>query len=460
MQNVGCLMEVREDPVSGCVFASRDGIIMTKVGTRLIVRVLLISANRTEINMRTMPLGLACVAQAVRDKGHTIHVLDLLQIEDAPSAVVTAIRGFDPEVIGISIRNIDDQNKQNIRFLFDEDNEVITLVRELSQAPIVLGGAGYSIFPETILAASQADIGIEGEGEKALNRVLERLENNETLDGLPGVHVKGKGLMADRVLIKEPDAFALPDPDLLLATSADTKNLWIPVQTRRGCPMRCSYCSTGAIEGTIPRKRSPRSVVEWIAKLKNHGVHQFYFVDNTFNLPPSYATALCRELAHMSLKLKWRCIIYPYRLDESLVADMAAAGCFEVSVGFESANEEVLKKMNKRFRHKDVAEACSLLKRYGIRQMGFVLLGGPGETRESVEESLSFADSLDLDFMRVTIGIRIYPGTIIAHQAQKQGIITPDDDLLRPRFYVIPGLEEEIREIVAEYVVKRPHWSI
>jgi radical SAM superfamily enzyme YgiQ (UPF0313 family) len=424
------------------------------------MRVLLISANRTEINMRTMPLGLACVAQAAVREGHAVKMLDLVQEKDAPGAIAAAIAELDPEVIGISIRNIDDQTMLNTRFFFYEDNQIIALVRKLSRVPIVLGGAGYSIYPKAALAASEADIGIEGEGEAVFNMVLERLKNNETLEGLPGVHVKGRGLMAEKILIREPDAFTLPDPDLLIAATGDAGDLWIPVQTRRGCPMRCSYCSTGAIEGTITRKRSPKNVVEWIAKMESRGVKKFYFVDNTFNLPPSYAATLCKELASASLKLKWRCILYPYRLDESLVEAMAEAGCFEASVGFESTNEKILRGMNKRFRREDVAETCSLLKRHGIRRMGFLMLGGPGETRESVGESLSFADSLDLELIKITVGIRIYPGTALADQAQKEGVIVPDDDLLTPKFYVAQGLEDEIREEVARYAAKRPNWVV
>jgi len=424
------------------------------------MRVLLISANRTEINMRTMPLGLACVAQAAMREGHAVKMLDLVQEKDAPGAIAAAIAELDPEVIGISIRNIDDQTMLNTRFFFYEDNQIIALVRKLSRVPIVLGGAGYSIYPKAALAASEADIGIEGEGEAVFNMVLERLKNNETLEGLPGVHVKGRGLMAEKILIREPDAFTLPDPDLLIAATGDAGDLWIPVQTRRGCPMRCSYCSTGAIEGTITRKRSPKNVVEWIAKMESRGVKKFYFVDNTFNLPPSYAATLCKELASASLKLKWRCILYPYRLDESLVEAMAEAGCFEASVGFESTNEKILRGMNKRFRREDVAETCSLLKRHGIRRMGFLMLGGPGETRESVGESLSFADSLDLELIKITVGIRIYPGTALADQAQKEGVIALDDDLLTPKFYVAQGLEDEIREEVARYAAKRPNWAV
>jgi radical SAM superfamily enzyme YgiQ (UPF0313 family) len=120
---------------------------------------------------------------------------------------------------------------------------------------------------------------------------------------------------------------------------------------------------------------------------------------------------------------------------------MAAAGCSEVALGFESGCERILREMNKRFTPADVRHTSDLLARRGIRRMGFLLLGGPGETRESVEESLAFARSLRLDDLRITVGIRIYPGTALARRAVAEGVIEGGDDLLRPRFYLASGLE-------------------
>ena len=221
--------------------------------------------------------------------------------------------------------------------------------------------------------------------------------------------------------------------------------------------MGCSYCSTATIEGTRIRKRSPKRVVEWITRLAEKGAHQFYFVDNTFNLPVSYAEQLCQELIRASLGLTWRCILYPFNVRESLVSAMAEAGCVEASIGLESGCERMLRAMHKRFTLKEVIETNHLLRKHGIRRMGFLLLGGPGETRQSVEESLAFADSLGLDFLKITIGIRIYPHTLLAEQARKEGVIAAGDDLLFPRFYMTAGLEEWIRERVAAYTQDRPH---
>ena len=222
--------------------------------------------------------------------------------------------------------------------------------------------------------------------------------------------------------------------------------------------MNCSYCSTGSIEGNLLRKRSPQKVVEWLRQWRETGVKQFYFVDNTFNLPPVYAGDLCREMIASDLNASWRCIIYPTRTNENLIILMAESGCKEVSIGFESGSTFILNAMNKKFTNDDVRYTCDTLAKHGIRRMGFLLLGGPGETRETVMESLRFADSLGLDTLKLTVGIRIYPQTILAKTAVKDGIIAPDDDLLQPRFYMVPGLQEWLINIVNEWIALRPNW--
>jgi radical SAM superfamily enzyme YgiQ (UPF0313 family) len=222
--------------------------------------------------------------------------------------------------------------------------------------------------------------------------------------------------------------------------------------------MKCSYCSTAAIEGCSLRKRSPRNVVEWIAQCAELEFKRYYFVDNTFNLPPSYAKKLCRELIRSRLNVAWRCIVYPFRVDEELAELMAEAGCKEVAVGFESGSEPVLHRMNKRFRQEDVRNVCRILGKSGIRRMGFLMLGGPGETQETAMESLLFADSLNLDCMKVTVGVRIYPDTVLANTAAMEGVVTPADNLLDPRFYLAKDLESWLPETVAQWMSDRSNW--
>jgi radical SAM superfamily enzyme YgiQ (UPF0313 family) len=145
-------------------------------------------------------------------------------------------------------------------------------------------------------------------------------------------------------------------------------------------------------------------------------------------------------------------------VDEELVQEMARAGCSEVSLGFESGCENMLRNMNKGFTPADVRRTSSLLADQGIRRTGFLLLGGPGETMESAEESLAFADSLALEALKVTVGIRIYPGTALAETALQEGMISRDDDLLFPRFYLAARLGKQLFQLVSDWVATRPGW--
>jgi radical SAM superfamily enzyme YgiQ (UPF0313 family) len=424
------------------------------------MQVLLISANTEKINMPTLPMGLGCVAAALQAAGHTVRFLDLMAVDDWRPVLGAALAEFAPEVIGISIRNIDDQDSRNPRFLLEEARRVVAACQAATRAPVVLGGAGYSIFPEQVLDYTGADMGIQGEGEEAFAALLSCLAADKPPADVPGLYIRGQGLQAPRSYCPDLDRLPLPDPDLFDSRLAENPAYYLPVQTRRGCPLGCSYCSTSAIEGPRIRKRSPEKVVASLIRWRAAGFRRIFFVDNVFNLPPTYARALCERLAAAGLDLNWRCILYPGRVSGELVKAMAGAGCREVSLGFESGYQPVLDAMHKRFRTTDIRNASRLLADHGIRRMGFLLLGGPGETRASVEESLRFADALELDAVKLTVGLRIYPHTELARIAVREGVIAADSHLLQPHFYIVPGLEAWLRESVRQWMADRPHWII
>lgn len=423
------------------------------------MKVLLLSANTEQINMPTLPLGLACVAAATRKAGHEVTYLDLMAQEDVQEVIKEAMEERSPDIVGISVRNIDDQVMDNPAFLLDQVKDVVASCRSFSGAPLVLGGAGYSMYPESALEYLGADMGIQGEGEVAFPTLLDKIQRSHDLSETPGLYLPGRGLQAKRTFAKNLDGFPFPQDHLWSSSSmSEDAEFLLPFQTRRGCPMNCSYCSTSTIEGEILRKRSPTLVVEELARQAEKGFDRFYFVDNTFNLPPSYATELCQQLAAAELDITWRCILYPWKVDEELVGLMVKAGCREVSLGFESCCEPVLQGMNKRYNSQDVRRVTQILGDHGIHRMGFLLLGGPGETKESVEKSLQFADSLGLEVVKVTTGIRIYPHTVLARIALADGVISENDDLLQPRFYLAEGLEDWLPDTVHSWLAQRPNW--
>jgi len=419
------------------------------------MRVLLISANIEMMNLLPLPLGPALVAAACRTSGHDVVLLNLMFEEDTPSAIRNCLQAFHPEVIGISVRNIDDQNMADPKFLLPPVREVVKTCRSLSDAPIVVGGAGYSIFPASALCYLGADMGICGEGEAAFLVLLERVAMGEPVSGLPGLYLPGQR-PADRVFASNLDALPLPEPDLWIPSIRGSPEFWVPVQSRRGCPLDCSFCSTGAIEGRTLRAHSPEAIAGWLEQLVSSGFTNFNFVDNTFNLPPHYAKELCRKIVERGLAINFWCIIYPKWVDSELVELMARAGCREISLGFESGSDHVLASLNKRFNTDEVKTVAKMFADNGIFRRGFLLLGGPGETRESVEDSLAYSDSLNLDALKVTVGARIYPETPLAAIALAGGMIGLDDDLLQPRFYLTPRLRDWLPERIAAYKTSRP----
>jgi radical SAM superfamily enzyme YgiQ (UPF0313 family) len=196
--------------------------------------------------------------------------------------------------------------------------------------------------------------------------------------------------------------------------------------------------------------------VKWLAELRATGCRNFNFVDNTFNLPLTYAKALCRQVIQAELDLSLWCLIYPKWIDTELVDLMRQAGCRQISFGFESGSDRMLRNLNKRFDRKEVSAVSKMFAEAGIERMGFLLLGGPGETKDSVEESLSFADSLHLEALKITVGLRIYPQTPLARTALGERVIGPHENLLLPRFYLTPELRDWLPERVATYKASRP----
>jgi radical SAM superfamily enzyme YgiQ (UPF0313 family) len=423
-------------------------------------RVLIVSANREEINMTTWPLGPASVAAATQKAGHEVRLLDLMRLDDPKGSLKKAIIDFNPCIIGVSVRNIDDQRMQGTIFFLEEVKSLINLCKTLTSAPVVLGGAGYSIFPESALKYLGADMGIQGEGESAFPELVTRICSGSELTGPYLIHRAGFAPAGKRSYITALDNYPLPGIALVPSDSYTNKDFWMPVQTRRGCAMDCSYCSTPEIEGKPLRKRSSASVTAWLSECVKAGISRFFFVDNTFNIPESYAIELSSAIIKAGLHISWRSIIYPWKLDERLAELMAQAGCVEVSLGSESGSEYMLSSMNKRFTPDDVRRTSEAFARHGIRRMGFLMLGAPGETLESAEESLYFADSLNLEALKITIGIRIYPRTDLARRAVMEGVIGPDDDLLLPKFYIVKNLEHLLRKMVENMASARPNWLL
>ncbi len=431
------------------------------------MRILFISPNQCRLVFLPLPLGLALVVASVAPE-HEVQVLDFMFLDDPLAQVDRAVAEFRPDLVGISVRNIDNQDSREPEAYFPPVKELVDRLKGLGPAPVLLGGAGFSVAPREFMAYTGADFGILGEGEESFGEFLRAFYGSDW-EQVPGLLWRQDGVLRQNPLQPIQRLDLLPRPALEhfnprayhdTPGSAGLPGV-IPLQSRRGCPMRCIYCTTPRLEGRHSRAWAPEQVAAWLAHWHERwGLTRFYFVDNIFNCPPVYGRRLCQAVAELRLPLEWSCLINPAFPDAELFHLIRTAGGAMVQVGNESGSELVLTRLGKGFGRKKVELTLQLLEAEGLPYTCFLLLGGPGETRETVQESVAFLEQYAPKMVNLKAGIRIHPGLPLEKIALEEGVITPADNLLWPKFYLAPAIREWIWDYLAEVTARHPNWIL
>jgi len=417
------------------------------------MKVLLISTNRLRYMSPPLPLGIGYILSNL-DERHEVRVLDLMFLDGFEKEIKKTIEDFDPEAIGISIRNIDNTSLIDTKFFLPIDREVIKVCKE-SRAKIVLGGPGFSIMPKECLSYLKGDMGIVGEGEIAFNALLRRIEARENLGDIPGLITKDG--VSQREFIAPLDLLKPPNRKCFNLLHYYGKEWSATIQSKRGCPFRCIYCCNPLIEGKKIRMRSPEKVVDELERME--GKDKISFVDAIFNNPIEHAEAICGEIIERGLNLSWNCTLNPKFADEHLVGLMAEAGCASVGLSSDSGSAKILKKLRKNFSLEDIVKCRRYCGDNDIDTYCFLLLGGPGEDKKTVKESASFMEELGPKTLHLGVGIRIFPGCEIEEIARRERALPLDADLLYPTFYLSPQVKGWIVDYVNEKV-DREGWDL
>ena len=411
------------------------------------MRVLLLYSNQSRDLTLAPPIGLSYVATATRAAGHTVSFLDLSLSKHVSEDLRSALGRFDPQVVGISVRNIDNVVCQQPKWYLDELAGQISTIRQASQAQIVVGGPAISILGATALDHLDAEFAVIGEGEVAFPQLLAAIELQEPFSAVAGVCFRDNGRTV-----------AIP-PSRLSQFGPSGMEQWIDwnayerrggtwsLQTKRGCPLQCSYCTYPDVEGHVTRQRAPTDIVDEMERvLRMRGPRSFVFVDSTFNVPVEHACEICEEIIRRRLKVNLTAMgVNPLTVSGELFKLMKRAGFNSMMITPESAHDTILKNLGKGFTAEDVDRTARLAKESGISSTWFFLLGGPGETRETadmtiffVERKLNWKGCLSI-FMT---GVRIFPGTELEQRARREGFLAAGTDLSKPCFYMSPGVEE------------------
>jgi radical SAM superfamily enzyme YgiQ (UPF0313 family) len=423
------------------------------------MKILLISVNREKMPYPVFPLGLAYLVRVLKEEGYGIEVLDLCFSQDPSIELKKTLRRFQPDLIGLSLRNLDNLTYPTSVSYLREVEEVIQTCRQYSSAKLVIGGSGYSLAPKELLHHFDIDFGIVGEGEEALVKLINSFEKGGSISPSPHLLVKEKPFPHQTVGARVP-AFKTPDRSLFETRRYLEKGGMGNIQTKRGCPFSCIYCTYPLLEGKEVRLRKIEEVVDELQKLTEEGVDYVYFVDDIFNYPPSYAEDLCREMIRRKVRIKWSAFVNPGFLTKDLLKSMGEAGCVGIEFGTDSGSPRMLKNYEKSFTLEHIVQSSQACSELGINHCHYILLGGPGEDDETIEESFQLMDRLDPTAVIAMLGIRIYPGTEMERVALSQGVIRRDSNLIFPHFYVSPELKGRLEEIAREKALKRKQWIV
>ena len=433
------------------------------------MRLLLISPNKEQFPP-AYPLGLNYLASYIRGLGHDVSVLDLLKLDDEVNEIKTAINNEKPDIVGISIRNIDNCLSNVPKLYYNQYKLFIDVVKNITSVPIILGGAGFSILPEQLLNYYDLKFGIVGEGEEALSQFIDRLQRKESFDGIPGLvqRINGEYKINPHKntfrLDSDKSFFPLREKNNINMYKPDGR-LWMNIQSRRGCSEACIYCVYPYLEGCRMRFRDVKSIgdeLEYLDKELNVGLVSF--VDGVFNNPVDFAVEICEEILHRNLSFEWNAALSvdPNFLSVPLLKLMKRSGCRVADFsGTDTASEIMLRKMRKNYNKADIVEGSRRCREAGLKVIHSLLLGGPGETADTIKESFELMEKINPDTLWANVGIRIYPNTEIYNIACSENYLIGEHSLLNPVYYLAPTLSEtNFREIVSSYRERHSSWAL
>ncbi|MBN2591440.1 MAG: cobalamin-dependent protein [Sedimentisphaerales bacterium] len=399
------------------------------------MKILMISANIATSPYPVFPLGMGMVTASLKSNGHEVTQFDFLQNEMSLDKLIKAVQSVSPDLIGISIRNIDNVNLIDEECYIDTVKSIVQTVHNISTVPVILGGSGFSILPLPTLKQTGADYGIVGEGEKAILKFVSALERGEK----PVEPV----IYAEKDLENDDIPSTYYDSEIL--KFYQEKGYIVSIQTKRGCNKRCVYCSYPVLEGSKIRVCNPGKIVDDLLNLhENFNAGHIFFVDSVFNDSEGLYRNLIDEMIRRKVRIPWMAFFTPDKgLDDEIIEKMKLTGLEAAEIGADATTDTTLKGLGKDFLFKDIINSNELFLKHGVATAFYYMFGGPGETKKTVFEGIENICSLRQTANFIFMGIRVLPGTPLARLAIREGIISRDDDLFESVYYISPGLDTE-----------------
>jgi len=417
------------------------------------------------------PVGLDHIGQHLRDGGVEAELLDLA-FADAPEAAIAKAMQRDWLLVAVSVRNVDDSFGASGDFCLARTRELVARIQSGSDAPVVLGGCGFSVFARAAADFCDVPYAVRGEGEEPLARLARCLAEGREPDGVPGLLIRRGGeIVAENPPLRH-DLPAMPPwrRDVVDNPRYLREGGQVGFETKRGCPHQCTYCADPVAKGSRVVARTPEQVADELEALADRGIDVFHTCDAEFNVPRGHALAVCEALIERGLgeRIRWYAYAVPQGFDEELAAAMRRAGCVGVDFTTDHVVPEMLAVLGRSHTALDIRHAAAACHGHGLAFMCDLLLGAPGETRESLAAVIGLMREIQPDRVGTSLGVRLYPGTPLAESLRQHGKLVPGNpsirglednpDLLRPVYYLEAALGGDIDAHVRTLIAGDPRF--
>lgn len=385
------------------------------------------------------PLGLACIKAQLPN--HDVRGFDVNTSKRPLEELKKVVEEFSPDIIGISLRNIDSTNKRDVVFYYPFFKKAIAVVKKSSEAKIIVGGSGFSMFAREIMADEpRIDYGVFLEGERTVPDLLDNLTAPEGVKGI--FYRKGGDVIfsGERAQV-DLDGVDPPDWGIIPACNYNDVPEAMGIETKRGCALQCVYCIYGFLNGKKYRLRETKRIVDDIEYLiKEKDIKAFTFVDSVFNIPLRHAEDICHEIIRRCLKVSWSAWFSENGLKREFVELAKAAGCNKIILSPDGFSDKTLKALKKNITQKDILESYEVMKRIDGYDICYNFFKNPpGQSLAAFLSLLVFCAKAKAQLgKRVHFefnSLRIEPHTVLYDIAVSEGVIRAGDDVLHPVYY-------------------------
>ncbi|HPX77209.1 MAG TPA: radical SAM protein [Methanobacterium sp.] len=396
------------------------------------------------IGLVAPPLGIAYIAAVLETGGIDVKIIDAPAVDMDYETIQRELINFAPDVVAIT----------SVTPTLESALKVASMAKmTCPSAFIVLGGYHPTFTYPELIKHDFIDAIVRGEGEYTMLEMVKTLQNGGNLKDVKGI-VTRDFITPFRPVIEDLDSIPFPARHLLPMDDYKIMNMKLPVGTLisgRGCPYQCSFCASSAMHGNKLRLRSATSVVDEMEHLvDDHGAKMLAFMDDTFCLNKQRINDICHEIKERKFDNYWGCTARVDTISEELLLKMKDAGCITLFLGVESADQQNLNELNKKITITRIKKTFELTKKMGLRTIASVVLGMPGDTRNSIENTIKFVKKLEPNYAIFSLATP-YPGTDFYLKSKDDRLLKTKDwskfNLLTPVMETVDCSLDELRKL-------------